>query len=113
MAKIGTAHVEIKPVLDAEALEQLCKRIEDAVAAGVARGMAAGTGRTTFYVNPGNPGGVQFNSPIISDGRLSAPLMTNPGPGEPKGSLPRTMPNYPDACAHGCRTAPCPECVAS
>ena len=40
MAKIGTAHIEIKPVINEEALEALVQRIEDAVAAGVARGMA-------------------------------------------------------------------------
>ena len=28
MAKIGTAHVEIKPVLNEEALNELCRRIE-------------------------------------------------------------------------------------
>ena len=43
MAKIGTAHIEIKPVINEEALEALVQRIEDAIAAGVARGMAAGT----------------------------------------------------------------------
>lgn len=40
MAKIGTAHIEIKPVLDEAALSALTQRIEDAVAAGVIRGMA-------------------------------------------------------------------------
>jgi len=40
MAKIGTAHIEIKPVINEEALEALVQRIEDAVAAGVARGMS-------------------------------------------------------------------------
>ena len=39
MAKIGTAHIEIKPVLDTEALEALTSAIERAVAAGVERGM--------------------------------------------------------------------------
>jgi len=43
MAKIGTAHIEIKPVINEEALEALVQRIEDAVAAGVARGMAGTT----------------------------------------------------------------------
>ena len=38
MAKIGTAHVEIKPVLNDEALEALTSRIADAVAEGVRRG---------------------------------------------------------------------------
>lgn len=41
MAKIGTAHIEIKPVLSDEALDELAKRIEDAVALGVQRGMYA------------------------------------------------------------------------
>lgn len=41
MAKIGTAHIEIKPVLSDDALDELSKRIEDAVAQGVHRGMLA------------------------------------------------------------------------
>lgn len=41
MAKIGTAHVEIKPVLAEAALDEIGKRIEDAVAEGVRRGMDA------------------------------------------------------------------------
>lgn len=41
MAKIGTAHIEVKPVLNEEALEEIAKRIEDAVARGVSRGMGA------------------------------------------------------------------------
>lgn len=40
MAKIGTVHIEIKPVLNEEALELIGKRIGDAAAAGVARGLA-------------------------------------------------------------------------
>lgn len=40
MAKIGTAHIEIKPVLNEEALDEITRRIEDAVAAAVAAGMA-------------------------------------------------------------------------
>lgn len=39
MAKIGTAHVEIKPVLNQGALDELCKSIEDAVALAVKHGM--------------------------------------------------------------------------
>ena len=42
MAKIGTAHVEIKPVLNDEALEAIVRRIELATTAGVARGIANG-----------------------------------------------------------------------
>jgi len=41
MAKIGTAHIEIKPVVDQEALDALTVLIERAVALGVKRGMAA------------------------------------------------------------------------
>ena len=37
MAKIGTAHVEIKPVLNEDALAALVKRIEDEVAAAINR----------------------------------------------------------------------------
>ena len=40
MAKIGTVHIEIKPVLDEDALEQITQRIADAVTEGVRRGMA-------------------------------------------------------------------------
>jgi hypothetical protein len=39
MAKIGTAHVEIKPVLNQEALDALVAKIEDAIASGVARAL--------------------------------------------------------------------------
>ena len=48
MAKIGTAHVEIKPVLNEAALIAIAQQIEDTVAAAVARGMATGTPRHTF-----------------------------------------------------------------
>jgi len=39
MAKIGTAHVEIKPVLNEAQFDALCKHIEEAVEAAVARGL--------------------------------------------------------------------------
>lgn len=39
MAKIGTAHVEIKPVLNEEALDALVARIESAIEAGVTRAL--------------------------------------------------------------------------
>lgn len=39
MAKIGTAHIEIKPVLNEEALEAIVKRIEGAIDAGVTRAL--------------------------------------------------------------------------
>lgn len=48
MAKIGTAHVEIKPVLNEGALAAVVRRIEEAVAAAVARGMSR-------YPTPGLP----------------------------------------------------------
>ena len=38
MAKIGTAHIEIKPVFSEEALAQIAKQIEDAVVEGAQRG---------------------------------------------------------------------------
>lgn len=41
MAKIGTAHIEIKPVLSEAALDEIVQRIGDAVAEGVERGMEA------------------------------------------------------------------------
>jgi len=40
MAKIGTAQIEIKPVVSEEALNIIMERIAVAVAAGVRRGMA-------------------------------------------------------------------------
>lgn len=43
MAKIGTAHIEIKPVLNDAAVDDLVKRIEDAVAEGVRRGIKSAT----------------------------------------------------------------------
>jgi len=39
MAKIGTAHIEIKPVIDEAALQSITRRVERAVAEGVWRGM--------------------------------------------------------------------------
>lgn len=42
MAKIGTAHVEIKPVLNEDELTSLCRTIEEAAAAAVRRGIAKG-----------------------------------------------------------------------
>ena len=45
MAKIGTAHIEIKPVLDREALSTITALIEEAVATGVLRGMAAASAK--------------------------------------------------------------------
>lgn len=50
MAKIGTAHIEIKPVINEEALDALVQRIEDAVAAGVTRGMAGASPLLTVNV---------------------------------------------------------------
>ena len=44
MAKIGTAHVEIKPVLNQEALDEITNRIENAVADAVARGLSTHQG---------------------------------------------------------------------
>ena len=41
MAKIGTAHVEIKPVLNEEALDALCAQVEEAVANAVTLAMQA------------------------------------------------------------------------
>lgn len=40
MAKIGTAQIEIKPVINDEALDVIVERIAEAVAEGVRRGMA-------------------------------------------------------------------------
>lgn len=40
MPKVGTATIEIKPVLNAEALAAITDLIEQAVAEGVARGLA-------------------------------------------------------------------------
>lgn len=54
MAKIGTAHVEIKPVVSDEALEQITAAVEKAVAAGVERGMRRAT---TVSAHPFRDGG--------------------------------------------------------
>ena len=48
MAKIGTAHIEIKPVLNSEALDAIAQRIEDAVAEGVARGITRASKSEAF-----------------------------------------------------------------
>lgn len=45
MAKIGTAHIEVKPVVDEAALELIADRIAEAVAHGVEMGMAAANRR--------------------------------------------------------------------
>lgn len=41
MAKIGTAQVEIKPVLNEEALTAITERIENEIREAVARGLNA------------------------------------------------------------------------
>lgn len=51
MAKIGTAHIEVKPVLNEEALAGIVQRIEDAVAEGVRRGLEAQRSATTLVVD--------------------------------------------------------------
>lgn len=56
MAKIATAHIEIKPVLNDDSLQELMQRIEDAVAAGFERGMAAAN-RHAGPSRYGNPAG--------------------------------------------------------
>jgi hypothetical protein len=53
MAKIGTMHVEVKPVLNEQALAEISDRIEKAVADGVARGLAqAQRAREIVYAPP-------------------------------------------------------------
>ena len=51
MAKIGTAHIEIKPVVSDEVLTEITDRIADAVADGVARGMARNGRRAADAIN--------------------------------------------------------------
>lgn len=53
MAKVATVHVEIKPVLNEQALAELTSRIEDAVADAVSVGMTRGreSAPTTVHVN--------------------------------------------------------------
>lgn len=53
MAKIGTAHIEIKPVLNDEALQEVLMCIEEAVAVGFRRGVeAAHRGIVQRYGDP-------------------------------------------------------------
>lgn len=40
MAKVGTAHIEIKPVVNEEALGEITEQVANAVAEGVRRGLA-------------------------------------------------------------------------
>ena len=47
MSKIGTAHIEIKPIVNDEALAIVMQRIEDAVAEAVERGIAKASGTVT------------------------------------------------------------------
>ena len=69
MAKIGTAHIEIKPVINDEALDAISQRIEDAVAAGVARGMWEGQRRAPL--------------PVIVRGTLKGWTASKPAPTNP------------------------------
>ncbi len=71
MAKVGTVHVEIKPVLNQEALDDVCAHIEEAVAAAVSRGLAtppppsspSSLGTTWPGLRPAWPGPVTYNAP--------------------------------------------------
>lgn len=40
MAKLATAQIEIKPVLNEQVLADVCRRIEDAIAGAIRRGYA-------------------------------------------------------------------------
>lgn len=42
MTKIGTAHIELKPVLNDASLDEICKVIEERVAAAVQAGIKRG-----------------------------------------------------------------------
>ena len=42
MAKIGTAHVEVKVVLNEDTLEETARKIEDRIAQAVAEGLRRG-----------------------------------------------------------------------
>lgn len=54
MAKIATAHIEIKPVLNEDALQGVLDAIEQAVAIGFSRGVKAVVeGRVMHYGDPG------------------------------------------------------------
>lgn len=57
MAKIGTAHVEIKPVLNEEALDEIVQRIENAVEAGMTRALAKANRRVGTKLTSGPFGG--------------------------------------------------------
>lgn len=67
MAKIGTAHIEIKPVLNEEALDALVQRIEDAVEAGVARAMADANRRVGRDINEAAQGASRIK--VWQDGK--------------------------------------------
>lgn len=55
MSKIGTAHIEIKPVINVDALAAIMQQIEDAVAEGVARGLAASSSVVINQLTVNNP----------------------------------------------------------
>lgn len=55
MAKIGTAHVEIKPVLNEEALNQIVERIEKAVEDGVYRALQRSQHKSAVRLYVDNP----------------------------------------------------------
>ena len=78
MAKIGTAHVEIKPVINDEALDQITKRVEEAVAEGVRRGMRAVPSYPTYpqwWVTSGQTSSVGI--PIEINTRSEPPGLTS------------------------------------
>lgn len=60
MAKIGTAHIEVKPVLNQEALDLITQQIEDAVAAAVTAGLQRQS-------HAGGP--LKFRTPVYTDDR--------------------------------------------
>jgi len=54
MAKIGTAHVEIKPVVNEDALTALCLRIQQQVEDAVQRGLESAH-RQRVHIKPADP----------------------------------------------------------
>lgn len=83
MAKIGTAVLEIKPVLNEEALQAIATLVEEAIAAGIARGLAR---QNTYQIYVGDPTPGVYNHGRVTSGTATsvtwtasnAPGMENP-----------------------------------
>lgn len=71
MAKVGTAHLEIKPVLNEEALRIISERIEEAVTRGVRAALSERALFGDVHVSVGNADGGNITLPLSKDNPLT------------------------------------------